>query len=151
MPCDRLVGGTSKRNHRVRFAGHGAVRPPGSTQNDIWVERIIREVKEDFLAWLGGRPFPERPTLAWCDEQARRWAIEVVATRRHRTTKRIVGEACETERGLLTPVSRRLLARMDGEATLVPVPAPVRASQTAAAVGEAVEVRALAVCAELVR
>ncbi len=115
------------------------------------VERIIREVKEDFLAWLTGQVFPERPTLAWYDEQARRWALEVVATRRHRTTKRIVGEAWTEERGLLTPVSRRLLARMDGEATLVPVPAPVHTPQTAAAVGEAVEVRALAVYAELVR
>jgi hypothetical protein len=115
------------------------------------VERIIREVKEDFLAWLTGQVFPERPTLAWYDEQARRWAIEVVATRRHRTTKRIVGEAWATERGLLTPVSRRLLTRMDGEVTLVPVPAPVRGSQTAAAAGEAVEVRPLAAYAELVR
>jgi hypothetical protein len=150
MPCDRLVGGTSKRNHRVRFAGHGAVRPPGSTQNDIWVERIIREVKEDFLAWLTGQVFPERPTLAWYDEQARRWALTVVAERRHRTTKQIVGEAWETERGLLTPVSRRLLARIDGQQTLVPLPRPVSRPQTAAAVGDAVEVRPLAVYAELV-
>lgn len=115
------------------------------------VERIIREVKEDFLAWLTGQVLPERPTLAWYDEQARRWATEVVAKRRHRTTKQIVGEAWATERGLLTPVSRRLLARMGGQATLVPVPAPVRAPQTAAAAGEAVEVRPLAVYAELVR
>jgi hypothetical protein len=42
MPCDRLVGGTSKRNHRVPFAGHGAVRPTRSTQNDIWAERFIK-------------------------------------------------------------------------------------------------------------
>jgi transposase len=115
------------------------------------VERIIREVKEDFLAWLGGQVLPERPTLAWYDEAARRWATEVVATRRHRTTKRVVGEAWTEERGLLTPVSRRLLARMEGQETLVPVPTPVRAPQTAAAVGEAVEVRPLAVYAELVR
>jgi transposase len=114
------------------------------------VERIIREVKEDFLAWLTGQPFPEHPTLAWYDEQARRWALEVVATRRHRTTKRIVGEAWAAERPLLTPVSRRLLARMDGLDTLVPVPTPSR-PQTAAAAGEAVEVRALDVYAELVR
>jgi transposase len=46
------------------------------------VERIIREVKEDFLAWLTGQPFPEHPTLAWYDEQARCWALTVVATRR---------------------------------------------------------------------
>jgi len=115
------------------------------------VERIIREVKEDFLAWLTGQPFPERPSLAWYDEQVRRWALTVVATRRHRTTKRIVGEAWEAERGLLTPVSRRLLARMDGLDTLVPVPTPVGRPQTAAAAGDAVEVRALDVYAELVR
>lgn len=115
------------------------------------VERIIRELKEDFLAWLTGQPFPERPTLAWYDEQARCWALSVVATRRHRTTKRIVGEAWEAERPLLTPVSRRLLARLDGQATLVPVPPPVSRPQTAAAVGETVEVRALDVYAELVR
>jgi len=150
-PSDLSVGGISKRSHRVRFAGHGAIRLTDSTQNDIWVERIIREVKEDFLAWLGGQPFPERPTLAWYDEAARHWALDVVAKRRHRTTKRIVGEAWETERGLLTPVSRRLLARIEGQDTLVPLPTPVRARQTAAAVGEAVEVRPLAVYAELVR
>jgi hypothetical protein len=45
MPCDRLVGGTSKRNHRVPFAGHGAVRPTRSTQNDIWVERFHQTLK----------------------------------------------------------------------------------------------------------
>ncbi len=115
------------------------------------VERIIRELKEDFLAWLTGQPFPERPTLAWYDEQARRRALEVVAKRRHRTTKRIVGEAWAAERPLLTPVSRRLLARVAGESTLVPVPTPVSRPQTAAAVGEAVEVRGLDVYAELVR
>jgi len=115
------------------------------------VERVIREVKADFLAWLTGQPFPERPTLAWYDAQARRWALTVVAKRRHRTTKRIVGDAWDAERPLLTPVSRRLLARLDGLETLVPVPTPVSRSQTAAAAGEAVEVRPLAVYAELVR
>jgi transposase len=115
------------------------------------VERIIREVKEDFLAWLTGQPLPERPTVAWYDEQARRWALDVVAKRCHRTTGRVVGEAWAAERGLLTPVSRRLLARMEGQDTLVPVPSPARAPQTAAAVGEAVEVRALDVYAGLVR
>jgi hypothetical protein len=28
------------------------------------VERVIREVKEDFLAWPIGQVLPERPTLA---------------------------------------------------------------------------------------
>ena len=111
------------------------------------VERVIREVKEDFLAWLTGQVLPERPTLAWYDEQVRHWALTVVATRRHRTTRRITGEAWEQERALLTPVSRRLLARIDGETTLVPLPAPART----AAAGETVEVRPLAVYAELAR
>lgn len=115
------------------------------------VERVIREVKEDFLAWLGGQVLPERPTLAWYDAAARRWALEVVAKRRHRTTRRIVGEAWAEERPLLTPVSRRLLARIEGQQTLVALPNPVSARQTAAVVGETVEVRPLAVYAELVR
>ncbi len=112
------------------------------------VERVIRELKEDFLAWLTGQVFPERPTLAWYDEMARRWATEVVAARRHRTTGRVVGEAWAAERTLLTPVSRRLLARMAGQDTLVPLP-PVRG--TGILTGETVEARPLAVYAELVR
>ena len=115
------------------------------------VERIIREVKEDFLAWLTGRVLPERPSLAWYDEQARHWALTVVAERRHRTTGRIVGEAWAAERGLLTPVSRRLLARVAGQETLVPMPESLPAARTAAAAGTSVEVRPLAVYAELVR
>ena len=115
------------------------------------VERVIREVKEDFLAWLTGQVFPERPTLAWYDAAARRWAVEVVAQRRHRTTKRVVGEAWAEERPLLTPVSRRLLARIEGQGTLVPLPEPVSARQKPAALGETVEVRPLAVYAELIR
>jgi hypothetical protein len=115
------------------------------------VERMIRELKEDFLAWLTGQVFPERPTLAWYDAMARRWMTEVVAKRRHRTTKRVVGEAWAEERGLLTPVSRRLLARIEGQDTLVPLPDPVSAPRLPAALDEAVEVRQLAVYAELIR
>jgi hypothetical protein len=51
-PCDRLVGGISKRNHRVRFAGHGAVRSAGYLQNDIWIERFHQTLKR----WLGRQP-----------------------------------------------------------------------------------------------
>jgi hypothetical protein len=115
------------------------------------VERVIREVKEDFLAWLTGQVLPERPTLAWYDDAARRWAIEVHAARLHRTTGRVVGEAWAEERPLLLPVSGRLLARMEGQDTLVPLPAPVSASRMPAAVGETVEVRPLAAYAELAR
>ena len=53
-PCDRLVGGTSKRNHRVPFAGHGAVRPTRSTQNDIWAERFIQTLINE---WAYARPY----------------------------------------------------------------------------------------------
>jgi transposase len=115
------------------------------------VEREIREVKEDFLAWLGGQPLPERPTLAWYDAMARRWALDVIAGRRHRTTERIIGDAWASERTLLAPVPRRVLARFEGfEVVAVgPVPAPVRPALTV--VGEAVEVRPLAVYAEFSR
>ena len=113
------------------------------------VERVIRELKEDCLAWLTGQVFPERPSLAWYDAMARRWTTEAVATRRHRTTKRIVGEAWAAERPLLTPVSRRLLARVEGHETLVPVPEPVGGRVVRA--DETVELRPLTVYAELVR
>jgi transposase len=115
------------------------------------VERVIREVKEDFLAWLTGQVFPERPTLAWYDAMARHWATGVVASRRHRTTRRIIGEAWAEEQPLLTPVSRRLLAKVEGHETLVPVPAPVGDRSRSAIPGDTVEVRELAVYAELVR
>jgi transposase len=48
------------------------------------VERAIREVKEDFLRWLTGQVLPASPSLADYDSLARRWALGVVATRRHR-------------------------------------------------------------------
>lgn len=115
------------------------------------VERVIREVKEDFLAWLTGQVLPERPTLAWYDAAARRWATEVHAARLHRTTGRVIGEAWAEERSLLLPVSGRLIGRMEGQDTLVPLPARVSASRMPAALGETVEVRPLAVYAELAR
>ena len=46
---------------------------------------------------------------------------------------------------------RRLLARIEGLDTLVPLPEPVGARQKPAAVGETVEVRPLTAYAELVR
>jgi hypothetical protein len=123
---------------------------PYRAQTKGKVERVIREVKHDFLAWLTGQPLPEHPTLAWYDAQARAWATGVHARRRHRTTGRVIGEAWEAERPLLTPVSPRLVARMEGADTLVPLPTPASARATAAA-GETVEVRPLAVYAELAR
>ena len=130
-------------------------RPPACrpyrAQTEGKVERIIREVKHDFLAWLAGRVVPEHPTLAWYDAQARAWATGVHARRRHRTTGLVIGEAWEAERPLLVPVSGRLIARMEGADTLVPPPAPTSASRMPAAAGETVEVRPLAVYAELAR
>ena len=113
------------------------------------VERVIREVKEDFLAWLAGQVLPERPSLAWYDAAARRWALEVVATRRHRTTERIVGEAWADERAFLTPVPRRVLARYEGLEIVAPAALPSRPPLVL--VGETVEVRPLAAYAELAR
>ena len=115
------------------------------------MERVIRKVKEDFLAWFAGQVLPERPTLAGYDAAARRWATEVHAARCHRTTGRVVGEAWADERPLLLPVSGRLIARMEGQDTLVPLPGAASASRMPAALGETVEVRPLAVYAELAR
>jgi transposase len=115
------------------------------------VERVIRELKEDCLAWLTGQVLPEHPTLAWYDAMARRWALEVVAVRRHRTTQRIVGEAWADERPLLTPVSRRVLARFEGLATLLPVAVFATSRPRLTVLGESVEVRPLTAYAELAR
>ncbi len=116
------------------------------------VERANREVKEDFLAWLAGQVLPERPTLADYDAAGRRWATDVVAKRKHRTTGRIVGEAWAEERPFLVPVARRLVARAEGLETLPAVlPAAPAAPPRLHVVGETVEVRPLAVYAELAR
>jgi len=48
-PSDLSVGGISKRSHRVRFAGHGAVRLVGSNQNDIWIERFWATLQAEVL------------------------------------------------------------------------------------------------------
>ena len=116
------------------------------------VERANREVKEDFLAWLGGQVLPGRPTLADYDAAGRRWALDVVARRTHRTTGRVVGEAWEEERAYLVPVPRRLVARAEGLDTL-PALVMVQASTPPrlAVVGDTVEVRPLAIYADLAR
>ncbi len=84
------------------------------------VERAIREVKEDFLRWLTGQVLPAAPSLADYDRMARRWALEVVAQRRHRTTGRVVGEAWSEERSLLREIPARISASLQGERTEVP-------------------------------
>jgi len=105
------------------------------------VERMVRELKESFLAWLSGRPLPSRPTLADYDELARRWITEVVLARRHRTTRRLVGDAWAEERALLSPIPARVLAGLAGDATAPPHSVVVDLTQRL--LGEHVEVRPL--------
>lgn len=86
------------------------------------VERAIREMKEDFLPWLTGQVLPARPALADYDRLVRRWALEVVAARRHRTTGRVIGEAWEQERALLREVPDRIVSSLIGECAEIPAP-----------------------------
>jgi transposase len=44
------------------------------------VERVVRELKEDLLAWATGQPLPSRPVLADYDRLAAQWCTQVVAT-----------------------------------------------------------------------
>ena len=101
------------------------------------VERMIREVKEDFLGWVTGQALPPSPVLADYEALALRWCSEVVAPRRHRTTGRIVSEAWATERDLLGEIPRRILAGLRG----AEVPAPARVIDLGAlrGAGEVVE------------
>ena len=92
---------------------------------------------------------PERPTLAWYDAPARRWAIEVVATRRHRTTGRIVGEAGRTSAA--ARARQPPPARPDGGRGHPRAPAGPGSARGCRCAGETVEVRPLAVYAELAR
>ena len=85
------------------------------------VERVIRELKEDFLRWLTGQVLPSRPSVADYDRLVRSWCEEVVATRRHRTTGRVVLEAWAEERQLLRPVPERLVASAQGQDVSAPV------------------------------
>jgi transposase len=106
------------------------------------VERMIREVKESFLCWLTGQVLPQRPTLADYDDFGRRWVQEIVLGRRHRTTKRLVGEAWQEERALLSPIPERILASF-GSSVIVAMPAQIVDLQLRR-LGEHVEVRDLA-------
>ena len=113
------------------------------------VERMIREVKESFLAWLSGQILPSHPTLADYDAVGRRWIEQVVLRRRHRTTKRIVGEAWLEEQPQLRPIPERILHSL-GNPVIVPLPATaVDAEQRR--LGEQVELRDLAEYEELAR
>lgn len=113
---------------------------PYRAQTKGKVERMVREVKESFLPWLSGQVLPMKPTIADYDALARRWIDEVVLIRRHRTTGRIVGEAWEEERKLLTPIAPRLLTGLGDELV---TPAPVVIDLEQRRVGEHVEIRDL--------
>lgn len=107
------------------------------------VERMVRELKESLLPWLSGQVLPVHPALSDYDRLARQWVNEIVLTRRHRTTGRLVGEAWEEEREALRSIPGRLLNGLAGDDKVlalpaVPSPAPLRR------LGEEVEVRDLA-------
>jgi transposase len=105
------------------------------------VERVIREVKESFLAWLSGQPLAPRPSLADYDALARRWVEEVVLRRRHRTTKRVVGDAWIEEEPQLSAIPAHVLANFVGDRP--GVAAPLVVDITPRLLGEHVEVRSL--------
>ncbi len=105
------------------------------------VERMIRELKDGFLGWLSGQLLPPYPTIADYDAWARLWIERVVLVRRHRTTKRIVGEAWLEERPLLNPVADRVRARYASNTVVLPSVVTIGAEQRA--LGEVVQLRDL--------
>jgi transposase len=106
------------------------------------VERMVRELKESFLPWLSGQVLPRYPTIADYDALGRIWIEQIVARRRHRTTKQIVGEAWAAERLQLRPIPERILGGL-GSPVILPLPSTVVDLQLRR-LGEQVEVRDLA-------
>lgn len=78
------------------------------------IERVVREVKEDLLRWITGQVLPMTPSIADYDKLARTWALDVVATRTHRTTKHVIGQAWAEERALLAPIAERIGSLLSG-------------------------------------
>jgi transposase len=103
------------------------------------VERLVREVKESFLAWLGGQIVPTAPPLADYDRLALQWRDELVLPRRHRTTGQVIAAAWEDERPLLRAVPGRLL-----QAPAIPVRSSAPSDPNVRQGGEHVEIRDLA-------
>ena len=81
-----------------------------------------------------GRPSPT--TTPW----RMQWIAEVILPRRHRTTKRIIGEAWAEERRLLVAIPRHLLQRFAG-AGAAPPPSCASLTRRSATLGEHVEIR----------
>lgn len=111
---------------------------PYRAQTKGKVERMVRETKESFLAWLTGPVLPSSPTIAEYDRLALQWRDEVVLPRRHRTTGRIIREAWDEEQPLLRPVPARVL-----QTPTVPTLPPSVIDLAARRLGEQVEVRDL--------
>ena len=103
------------------------------------VERMVREVKESFLAWLTGQVLPPAPTLNDYDQLGLQWREGIVLPRRHSTTKKVIRDAWQEERPLLLPVPARLLHA--STATALP-PSVIDLAQRR--LGEQVETRDLA-------
>jgi len=78
------------------------------------VERMIREVKEDFLCWITGQGMPPQPSLYDYQELAARWAADIVGDHLHRTTGRVVREAWSEELEHLRAIPERLLRKAFG-------------------------------------
>ncbi|HLF70027.1 MAG TPA: IS21 family transposase [Actinomycetota bacterium] len=78
------------------------------------VERMIREVKEDFLCWITGQGMPPQPSLYDYQELAARWATDIVGNHVHRTTGRVVREAWTEEVDHLRAIPERLLRQAFG-------------------------------------
>lgn len=105
------------------------------------VERVVREVKEDFLPWLSGQTQLTSPTLDDYERLAQLWREEVVLPRRHRTTRLIIAQAWEEERLLLQPIPAGLAERSALPTSLI---APGVIDLAARRLGDQVEQRDLA-------
>jgi transposase len=152
----RPGSGAGDRRHPIRSAGvrAGVGRPgrvlglrpracrPYRAKTKGKVERVIRELKQDFLAWATGQPMPPQPMLADYDYLAATWCTQVVAARRHRTTGRVVAEAWSQERPLLRQIPDRVLANHRGAG--VQDPAQVIDLSTLRTAGGVVEAPSLA-------
>ena len=106
------------------------------------VERHNRDVEESFKCWLTGQVIPPRPSIATYDDFAAQWIAEVVLPRRHRTTGRIIAEAWQEERRLLTPIPQHVLQRFVGDDAVARAALHV-IDPAQRLLGETVEVRAL--------